>query len=123
MDQSRVTELEKVDGGGPAPGLIVAEHGGDLATRQVRVDEDEGRRERAQEVLVPLRQAACRDNHAVDAPLEEQVQVGDLTFRVLGRVAEDDGGSHLLGGILRTADDLRVERVVDAVSYTHLTLP
>jgi len=62
---------------------------------------------------MPLRQAACRDNHAVDAPLEEQVQVGDLAFRVLGRVAEDDGGSHPLGGILRTADDLRVERVVD----------
>src|SRR5450759_4325110 len=113
MDQPRVTELEEVVGGGPAPGLIVAEHGGNLTTRQVRVDEDEGRRERAQEVLMPLRQAACRDNHAVDAPLEEEVQVGDLAFRILGRVAEDDRGTHPLGGILRAADDLRVERVVD----------
>ena len=62
---------------------------------------------------VPGAQAAGRDDEAVDAPLDEQVEVAGFALRVVGGVAQQDRVALGPGGVLDRADQLREVRVLD----------
>jgi hypothetical protein len=62
---------------------------------------------------VTLADPARGDDDAVDPPLGQQLEVGRLTLRVFGRVAQEDGVASLPGRVLGRSNELRVERVGD----------
>ena len=58
-------------------------------------------------------EAAGRDDQAVDAPLDEQLEVAGFALRVVGGVAQQDRVALGAGGVLDRPDELREVRVLD----------
>ena len=58
-------------------------------------------------------EAACGDDHAVDAPIDEQFEVGRLALRVVGGIAQQDRVAGRPRCILDRPDELREVRVLD----------
>ena len=62
---------------------------------------------------MPGPHAAGSHDDPIDAAFEEQVDVGELAARIVGRVAQQDRESTLMGCILHRADDFGKVRILD----------
>ena len=77
------------------------------------VDEHHGKGRRREPLGVAAAEAAGRDDQAVDAALDEKLEVARLPFRVVGGVAQQDRVALGAGGVLDRPDELGEVRVLD----------
>ena len=114
VGEGTVPEQEEMLGGQPPAQAMV---GGDARQPAraggIGVEEHDRHRHTGQPLRVPAGRARRRDDEPVHAALEEEVEVGELALRVIGRVPEHDAIAAGVRLVLDGADDEREERIGD----------
>ena len=108
-----MSEVQEVLGREPGPGPVVGMDRWQVDIGRGGVDQDHGERRRREPFGVAAAQAAGRDDQAVDAALDQEIEIARLPFGVVGGVAQQDRVALGASRVLDRPDELGEIRVLD----------